>query len=67
MKALQRVVWSLIFFVFGVRMVNAEEQGIQAQKMREEDLYPTPRVDLRWKRMLHWETREWKWGERFFL
>ena len=65
MKALLRVVWSLIFLVFGVRMVNAEEQEIQAQKTRREDLYPTRRVDLRWKRMLHWETREWKWDEIF--
>ena len=39
MKALQREVWSLIFLVFGVHMVNAEEQEIQAQKMRAEDLF----------------------------
>ena len=41
MKALQRVVWSLIFLVFGVHTVNAEEQGNQAQIMSEKDPYPT--------------------------
>ena len=66
MKALQRVAWSLIFLVFGVHMVNAEEQGSQAQKMSEKDHYPIPRVDLRWKRMLYWGTCEWKWDERVF-
>ena len=63
MKALQRVVWSLIFFMF-VRMVKAEEQGIQAQKSSEQDLYPIPQVDLRWKRVHSWGTCEWKWDER---
>ena len=38
MKALQRVVWSLIFLVFGVHMVNAEEQGIQVQQRTEENI-----------------------------
>ena len=47
MKALQRVLWSLIFLVFGVRMVIAEEQGIRAQKMSEEDLHQTLQVDFR--------------------
>ena len=52
MKALQRVVWSLIFLVFGVRMVNAEEQGAQVQQRTEKDLGQIPRgVDFRWKRM----------------
>ena len=51
MKALQRVVWSLIFLVFGVDMVKAEEQGNQAQISGEKNLYPIPRVDVRWKRM----------------
>ena len=32
MKALQRVVWSLIFLGFGVHLVNAEEQGSQVQR-----------------------------------
>ena len=41
MKALQRVVWSLIFLVFGVHMGNAEEQGIQVQERIEKDLCPT--------------------------
>ena len=37
-KALQRVVWSLIFLVFGVHIVNAEEQGIQVWQMSEKEL-----------------------------
>ena len=37
MKALQRVVWSLIFLGFGVHLVKAEEQ-VQ-QRMSEKDLY----------------------------
>ena len=32
MKALQWVVWSLIFLGFGVHLVNAEEQGSQVQQ-----------------------------------
>ena len=36
LKALQRVVWSLIFLVFGVCKATVD----QAQKMREKDLYP---------------------------
>ena len=32
MKALQRVVWSLIFILFGVHMVKAVEQEVQVQK-----------------------------------
>ena len=32
MKALQRVVWSLIFLIFGVHLVNAEQQGNQVQQ-----------------------------------
>ena len=42
MKALQRVVWGLIFLVFGVRMAKVEEPEIQAQKMSEKDLHPIP-------------------------
>ena len=58
MKALQRVVWSLIFRGFGVHLVNAEEQGSQAQqRMSEKDLYQIPQVDV-WKTMLHWGTCE---------
>ena len=59
MKALQRVVRSLIFLVFGVRMVNAEEQGAQVQQKTEKKIsvkYPR-RVDFRWK-------MRWKWHER---
>ena len=42
MKALQRVVWSLVFLVFGVRMAKAEELEIQAQKMSEKTLIQIP-------------------------
>ena len=42
MKAVHRVVWSLIFLVFGVRMVNAEEQGVQVQQRTEKDLGQIP-------------------------
>ena len=66
-KASQRVVWSLIFIVFGVRLVKVEEQEIQAQKMSEKDFYPIPRVDVRWKRMLSWEACNWKGDEREFF
>ena len=38
-RALQRAVWSLIFLVFGVHSVTAEEQGSQVQqRMSEKDL-----------------------------
>ena len=54
MKALQRVVWSLIFLGFGAHLVNAEEQGSQVQqRMSEKDLYQILHVDSRRKRMLH--------------
>ena len=43
MKALQRVLWSLIFLGFGVHLVKAEEQGSQVQKrMSEKDFYQIP-------------------------
>ena len=42
MKALQRVVWKLVFLVFGVHLVNAEEQENQAQIMSEKNPYPIP-------------------------
>ena len=58
MKALQRVVWSLIFLVSGVRMVSAEEQGNQAQIMSEED----PTFDGRGSNEIY-ENYEWKWDE----
>ena len=66
MKALQRVVWSLIFLVFGVHLVNAEEQGNQAQIMSEKDPYPTPQVDFRWRINLCeiYQNYEWKWDVR---
>ena len=61
MKALQRVVWSLIFFGFGVHLVKAEEQGSQVkQRMSERDLYQVLQVDVPWmrKNILQWETCE---------
>ena len=67
MKALQRVVWSSIFLVFGVLMVSAEEQGVQVQQRIEKDLGQTPRgVEVRWKRMHSCECYEWKWYKRVF-
>ena len=66
MKALQHEVWSLIFLVFVVHLVNAEEQGNQVQQGIEKDLCPTPQVDFRWKRMLHWGTCEGKGEEKTF-
>ena len=59
-KVFQRVVWSLIFLVFGVCRAKAEELEIHAQKMREKYFYPNRRVDIRWKRMLSWRNCAWK-------
>ena len=57
MKALQRVVWSLIFLVFGVHMVKVEEQGSQVQqRMSEKKPLSNSQVDVPWrKRMPHME------------
>ena len=64
MKAPPRVVQSLIFLVFGVHMVSAEEQEVQAQHRIKRDLGQIPRgVDVRWKRMPQWNTCGWKWDE----
>ena len=53
MKALQRVVWSLIFLGFGVHLVNVEEQGIQVQqRVSEKNLYQTLQVDFPRMKML---------------
>ena len=47
MKALQRIVWSLIFLGFGVRLVKAEEQGSQVlQRMSEKDFYQIHQGDV---------------------
>ena len=45
MKALQGVVWSLIFLMFGVHLVNAEEQGRSgtAKDERKRQLSNSPR------------------------
>ena len=51
MKALQRVVWILIFLVYGVHTAKAEEQEIQVQKRSEKDPHPIPRVDNSHKRI----------------
>ena len=61
MKALQRVVWSLIFLGFGVHVVKAEEQGSQVkQSMSEKDFHQIRQVDVPWmrKKMLQWDTCE---------
>ena len=60
MKALQRVVWSLIFLMFGVHMAKAEEQ-----KERKIPLCKFP-SRIRWKRIHSCENCEWKWDERPF-
>ena len=60
MKALQRVVWSLIFLVFEVHLVNAEEQENQAHQGIAKKAYPTPQPDLRWEKMHCYENDE-KW------
>ena len=62
MKVLRRVVWSLIFPVFGVCRAKAEEQGSQAQKMGEKDLRPELMSDGRGCSL--GGTCEWKWDER---
>ena len=69
MKALQRVLWSLIFLGFGVHMVNAEEQGIQVRQMNGKELYPNHRVenDSRRRRMRTFELDEWSLDEKTFL
>ena len=66
MKALQRVVWSLIFLVFGVHIVNAEEQENQVHRGIAREVYPTLQVDVQWKRMHSRETCECKWDEEDF-
>ena len=67
MKALHRAVWSFIFVVHGVHMGKTEEQGVQVQQRTEKDLGQIARgVDVRWKKMPHWVTCEWKWDERAF-
>ena len=66
MKALQRVLWSVIFLGFGV---NAEEQGIQVRQMNGKELYPNHRVenDSRRRWMRTFELDEWSLGEKTFL
>ena len=52
MKALQRVVWSVIFVVFGVHLAKAEVHENQAQQRIVRDLGQIHReVEVRWKRM----------------
>ena len=65
LKALQRVIWSLIFLGFGVHLAKAEEQGSQVKQRIEKDLGQMPRgVEVRWKRMHSCENWEWKWDAR---
>ena len=45
MKALQRVLWSLIFRGFGVHMVNVEKQGNSVAADERKDFYPIHRVE----------------------
>ena len=67
MKANQRVVWSLIFFVFGVHMVKAEEQENQGHWAIATEDHQTLQVDVQWKRIHSQETCECKGDERKFL
>ena len=59
MKALQRVVWGLIFLVFGVYLVKAEVQEDQANKEIAREVHPDHQDGIPWKRkrMRMWE--EW--------
>ena len=60
MKALQRVVWSLIFLAFWVHLANAEEQENQYTGSIAREVHQTLQVDVQWKRMHLRETCEWK-------
>ena len=63
-KALQRVVWSLIFLGFGVHLVNAQEQGSQVQqRMSQKDLYQVPQVEVPWMRKKTWQWETCERGE----
>ena len=66
MKALQRVVWSLIFLVLRVHVANAEEQENQVHWGIAREVYQTLQADVQWKRMHSRETCEWKWDEKDF-
>ena len=50
MKAHQRVVWSLIFIVFGVHLVKAEVQENQAHKGIAREVHPDHQDGLQWMR-----------------
>ena len=56
-KAHQRVVWSLIFIVFGVHLVKAEEQENREHKMIAREVHQDLQVDTPWMRkgMMFWE------------
>ena len=58
-KVHQRVVWSLIFLVFGVYQVKAEVQEDQAHKVIAREVHPDLQDGFPWmrKRMTMWE--EW--------
>ena len=61
MKALQRLVWSLIFLLFGMHLVKAEEQASQVkQRMSEKDLYQIHQFEVprMRKKMWQWVTCE---------
>ena len=48
MKALPRLVWSLVFLGFGMHLVSAEEQGSQVQqRMSEKDFYQTLQKEMK--------------------
>ena len=67
MKALQRVVWSVIFLVWRAHGECGGAGKSLVQQRIEEDLGQIPRgVEVRWKRMLHWGNCEWEWDESAF-
>ena len=59
MKTLQRVVWSLIFIVFGVYLVKAEVQEDQAHKGIAREVHPDHQDGIPWLRKWMTMSEEW--------
>ena len=68
-KALQREARSLIFLVFGVHMVNAEEQETSGAAQKRKRTLSNHRVenDSQWRRMRAFELDEWSSFEKGLL
>ena len=58
MRALHRVVWSLIFLVFGGALGECGGAGKKVHQGIAEEVYPTLQLDLRWKKMHCYENSE---------